>query len=617
MQAETRELAGRFDQRNGTTLHSETLRAWCALEPLTNQPLELGLRIKPLPVPPIAAAPATPVPEEFSALLAEAREALHSGRPEAHRLWQAVAQRAGEADLDDLLRAELADREAFVLIPSKRWAEAEELLRRSAELFDSAGEPGRAVARRSRAAWCGFQAEPGPAEPSWGELDRLAAQADELLAAQGIEGEDYCIVRHSRTASALSALSRSVPSEAPRPQRQDPSAQNSSAQDQDARDDQDGDVFAGGDAPARERFDRELELFYQASIRLGVPQRAAVARAIGARAAEADDRVEDALALAEEAVALGESTGRPWILPDFLIQAGHLLNRLKRLEEAAERLHRALALAAEFPTPEMSVGGLLMELAWNRLNADDPAAAAGHLTAAAARFDREERGQLRLDLGRALMRTGESKEAAEVFVGLADFIRDWPEQAIRTMVDCELAGALFTAGLLDQARAAAERTRQSHAQAPNVAAMCAMLRRAASGVMEAADSDGAEEALGYLAEADAVTAAAEELAGVFQRWPETAQSADLRTQILGALGRDEEALAATVAASVAWERGGSHTVDEWAESVRIAAVLEGHRLGRREQAVARIAPAVERCRLAGRDRAVKILTQLADNLREG
>ena len=70
----------------------------------------------------------------------------------------------------------------------------------------------------------------------------------------------------------------------------------------------------------------------------------------------------------------------------------------------------------------------------------------------------------------------------------------------------------------------------------------------------------------------------------------------------------------TEAASVAWERGGSRSIDEWAESVRIAAVLEGHRLGRNEQAVARLRPAVERCRQAGRERAVAILTRLAQNL---
>lgn len=648
VETETDDLARRFDARNGTTRHSDDLHASCAMEPLTAQPLELGLRAKPLPVPAApAAAPAAPVPEDFAVLLAEARAALHTGRPEQDQLWQAVAERAGAEDLDDVLRAELADREAFALLPKEQWGEAEKLLRRSAELFEAAGAPGRAVARRSRAAWCVFQQAKGVGETSWDELDELAAQAEELLAAETIESEDFCIVWHSRAASALSALSKAE------------SGDSADGDDLDDRDDLESDGFAGADTAERERFDRELVLFHEAATRVGVPHRAAVARTMAARAAESDGRIEDALALAEEALALAESTERPWILAEHLVQSGHLLNRLKRFDEAAERLHRGLASATEWSYPGANLGAVLMELAWNRLHADDAESAVGHLTAAASRFDRdsrprsavvarcmlgealaatgrltdaiavyesvldeeaeerlarEQRGQLRLDLGRALMRTGEFKQAAEVFVRLADFIEDWPQQAVRTMVVCELAGALFAAGVPEQAQAAVGRARQLHAQAPNVAALCSMLRQGASAVMEAEGSAGAQQALAFLDEADAATAAAEEQSGAFQRWPETAQTADLRTQILGALGRHEEALAATDAASIAWERGGSRTIDEWAESVRIAAVLEGHRLGRPAPAVARLRPAIDRCRQAGRQRAVQILTQLADNL---
>ncbi|WP_051451742.1 hypothetical protein [Actinospica robiniae] len=649
IETETEELARRFDARNGTSRHGDDLHARCAMPPLTAQPLELGLRARPLPVaPPVVAAPVAPVPEEFAVLLAEARAALQSGRPEQDRLWRAVAERAGEADLDNVLRAEIADREAFALLPEEQWSEAEKLLRRSAELFESAGAPGRAVARRSRAAWCSFQQAKSATGLSWTELDELAAQAEELLAAGAIESEDYCIVWHSRAACALSTLSKTAGS-----------AGSDEADDLDDRDDQESDGFAGADTAARERFDQELARFYEAATRAGAAHRAAVARTMAARAAESDGRIEDALALAEEALALAESVERPWILAEHLVQSGHLLNRLGRLDEAAERLHRGLAAATEWAYPGANIGAVLMELAWNRLNADDAAAAVSHLTAAAARFDRdgrpksavvarcmlgealagtgrlidaiavyesvldeeaearlsqEQRGQLRLDLGRALKRAGEFKQAAEIFVQLADFVEDWPEQAVRTLVVCELAGALFAAEVPEQARAAVGRARELHAQAPNAGALCAMLRQAANGVMEARGSDGAEEALAYLDEADAATAAAEELAGLFQRWPETAQTADLRTQILSSVSRFEEALAATEAASIAWERGGTRSIDEWAESVRIAAVLEGHRLGRPEQAVARIGPAVDRCRLAGRDRAVAILTRLAQNL---
>lgn len=649
--AQTEDLARRFDARNGTTLQSDKLHAWCGQEPVTAQPLELGLRTAPLPVtaPPPAPASLTPLPDEFAALLAEAREAQETGRPDRHRLWEAVEQRASETDLEDpVLRAELAGREAWSLTLEKRWQEAEQRHRAAADLFDLAGQPGRAAVRRARAVWAGFGEVPDTAQASWDELDGLTALAERLLAAGEMDKDDYCVVLHCRVACALVAAGGRTGTR--------DSGSEAEDEDDDARD-----GFQAADPAARERVERELDRFREAAARLALPYREAVAKAIAARAAESDGRIEDALALIEDAVHTAERAGRPWAMPEFLTPAGHLHNRLRRLEPAADRLHRALALSTEWPEPEANLGGLLMELAWNRLNAGDPAAAIGHLTAAASRFDRQrrarsavtarcmlgqalastgrsmdaiavyesvldeeaearlsasERGQLRLDLGRALMRAGEYKQAAEVFVGLADFVAQWPDQRICTMVGCELAGALFCAGLLEQARAAVERVRQLHAQAPNAGAVCGMLRQAANGTMEAEGARGAQQALAYLEEADAVAAATEERPDGFQRWPETAQTADLRTQILASLERYEPALAAAEAAAVAWERGGLRTIDEWAESVRVAAVIEGFRLGRREQAVARIGPALERCRAAGRDRAVTILTQLVGNLRK-
>jgi hypothetical protein len=658
--AETDELARRFDARNGTTHQGDQLRAACAQPPLTAEPLELGLRVTAPPLAPVpAAAPAAvAIPEEFAALVAQARAALADGRPEQRRLWQAVADRAAaEAQLDDELRAELADREAFRLVPQKQWGEAEALLRESARLFDLAGLPGRAAARRSRAAWCAFQRASDAGTATWDELDELLAAADALLAAGSIEDEDYCIVRHSRAAAAQRALGRKPGGgDGARAAAQQPDR----GERDDAEDDGDDEAFSG-DATARERFDREVERFHAAAVRLGQWHRAAISRSMAARAMESDDDLKAAAALAAEAVELVERAAWPWALPEFLAQSGHLLNRLGRLEEAAGLLHRAMALATEWPDPEANMGGLLMELAWNRINAGDTTAGIGHLTAAAARFDRQrraksavtarvmlgqalvesgrvadgvavfesvldeeaearlsrpERAQLRLDLGRALMRTGEPRSAAEVFVRLAAFVADWPDPAVPTLVACSLAGALFAAEVPEQAEAAVARARELHAKGPNAAALSAMLRLAANSAMDADGADGARRALACLDEADTAIAAAEERPGAFRRWPESAQNEDLRAQILSSVGRHEEALAAAEAAALAWERGGSQSIDEWAEAMRVAALIEGARLGRREQAASRIDAAVARCKLADRDRAVKILTQLARSLGE-
>ena len=638
--AETDELARRFDARNGTDYQSTQLRARCALAPLTAQPLDLGLRITPLPVAPSAPLAPVAVPEDFAALLAEAREKLRTGRPEHRALWQAVAERVREEDLDDVLRAELAGREGFALLEAQSWERAEEPLRRSARLFEGAGEPGRAAAVRARAAWCVFQREADAGTPSWDELDAVLEAADALLAAEAVRGEDYCVVKHCRASAAWRLLGVFAGA------------------------DEDADELSGAQTPAPDeaalrRFEHEVAQLAEAAARFELPQRMATALSMSAAAAEAEGRMQDALRLAAEAVALTDRAERTWSLPQLCARQGHLLNRLGRLDEGADCLHRALTLAAQWPDPEFNEAGTLMELAWNRLEADDAATAAAHLTAAATRFDRQgrarsavlarcmlgqaltrtkrlpdaiavyesvlddpaeprleasERAQLRLDLGRALRRTGEFRAAAEVLLWLADFLEHWPEQAVRTMVVCELASALFGAEVPDQAAAIMAKAWDLHTTAPNPGAVCSMLRTAAGSAM---DEQEVDRALGHLDRADAVAAAAEERPGAFLRWPELGQSAELRTQILGAAERYEEALAAAEAAALAWERGGTRTLDAWAESVRLAAVIEGYRLGRRAAAAARIAPALDRCRLAGRDQAVSVLTELARGLREG
>ncbi|MBR7832765.1 hypothetical protein KDL01_05805 [Actinospica durhamensis] len=651
--AQTEELARRFDARNGTDYQSTQLQGWCALEPLTARPLELGLRAKPLPVPPPpAVAAAAAVPEDFSTLLAEARAALRDGRPENRALWAAVAERVREEDLDDVLRAELAGRGGFALLEARRWEQAEEPLRRSARLFEQAGEPGRAAAVHARAAWCVFQRQADAGEVSWDELDAILASADALLAADAITGEDYCVVKHCRASAAWRLLGVF-------PDDDEDGDEPSNPAEADAAETAGRPEAPEPDERSLRRFEQEVAELARAAAEHDLPQRMATALSMTAAAAEAEGRLEEALKFTLDAVALVERAERTWALPQLYARQGHLLNRLRRLDEAATSLHRAVTLAAEWPDPDFNDASALMELAWNRLEADDAATAAGHLTVAATRFDRArrprsavmarcmlgqaltrlkrlpdaiavyesilddeaetllepgERAQLRLDLGRALRRSGEFRQAAEVFLWLADFLEDWPEQSVRTMVVCELASALFGSEVLDQAEATMAKAWELHALAPHPGAVCAMLRTAAGSAMDAED---AAAALAHLDRADAVVAAAEESPGEFLRWPELGQTADLRTQILSAVERYDEALAATEAAAQSWERGGSRTVDAWAESIRIAAVIEGYRLGRRAEALARLTPAVERARLAGRSHAVEILTELANSLREG
>jgi tetratricopeptide (TPR) repeat protein len=619
------ELARKFDERNGTSCQGDFHRERCARTPLTAEPLPLGMRVVPLAASPVAVATRpVQVPQDFPTLLAAAREALALGRPDNNALWDAVVLRAGETDLDDLLRAELANHQAFRHVAKAEWSEAAEQLTLSAELFEQAGEPGQAVARRSRAAWSGFMGDEQAARRPWTELDALLATADALLAEQRIAPEDYVIVRHSREAAAFSALL--------------------GAEDEAV-------------AEATARFEAENAALREAADRLDVPSRAAIAEANRSTLCFRQDRIEEALAAIEGAVAFADRSERPWTLPRFLANQGNLLDRMGRFDEAAPALYRAVALLAEWPDAEIDETALVMELAQNRMFAEEPdfAAAITHLTSAASRFDRrgeplaaaharallgqalfrsgrgadgiavvesllneeaeaqldeQQRAQLRLDLGRALMQSDEPLPAAEVLARLADFVADWPDQFVHTLVAAELVCALYAARLWDEGETAIERALAVHETAPNPAMICKMLRMAAEAEFTA--RGGAERALELLRRSDEVNEAAPEIKGRYRRWPETALNADLRVQALFSAERHEEALAASEGAIAAWTVGGNGTIAEYAQSVLTAASIEGNQLGRPKEAAARLAAAIPRCREAGHEQAVKVLTAHAE-----
>lgn len=646
--AEAAQIAASFDARNGTTAVGDRHRARLARVPLTSEPLALGLRAAPVaampaPAPAAEAAAAEPLPEDFTELLEKARAAMTGELPEAEAkaLWRAVEERATEADLDDLLRAELADRATFAHVAAREWAEAAARLHTAADLFAQAGASGRALSRRSRAAWAACMDlapnEPAPdAEPEawaalWAELEAVSAEAAQLQARKEITDRDYVVIRHSRAATALEQMLVSA---------------------------------AGREAPspeARAVFDREVAAFLEDAVRLGLPDRAAIAEALTSQVLHRDGRLEESLAHMEQAIGHAEASMRPWSMASFVAQRGVLLNALGRLEDAAQELHRALALAATWPATGLDTGALQMELAHNRMRADDPAGAIDRFTAAAAQFDHAgealrathartqlgqallraervadavavlesvldeeseaelippERAQLRLDLGRALLQQDEPRTAAEVLTRLAEYVADWPEPEVVTLVAAELGVAVYAASLWDQGPATIERALAAHRRAPNSAPVCKMLRVAADAeYRRRAAEDGVTRALDLLRRADEINEATPEVDGGYRRWPETAMIADLRMLALAAAERDEEALAAALVAVAAWENGGDHTLGDTAETARIAAVIEGFRLGRPEDALARLSPMIARCRAAGHTRGVAALTKLAEDLR--
>jgi tetratricopeptide (TPR) repeat protein len=618
-------IARRFDERNGTTCQGDFHRERCAREPLTSEPLPLGMRVAPVAAAPTApVVPTAKIAQDFATLLAEARESFRLARPDHDALWDAVAARATEQDLDDRLRAELTDRLASKHIAKEEWDEAAELTRQSAELFDAANLPGRAVARRSRAEWCAFVAAEQGSEPSWAGFHTLRATADSLLGDERIAPEDYVGVWHSSAAAALKVLL--------------------SANEE---------TF---DA-ALSRFESENAGLLDAATRLEVPSRAAVAEAMRSNSLAARGEIEQALVAIESAIGYAELTQRPWSLPHYLAPQGHLLNMLNRFDEAAQALHSALRLAAEWPDPGFKLANVQMELAQNRLFADDLDAAISHLTSVASKFDQQgspvaaanaramlgqallragrrtdgvsvleslltedgearleqpQRAQLRLDLGRALMEQDEPRAAAEILAQLADFVADWPDQSVHTLIAGELVCALYGARLWEPGEKAIERALTAHDAAPNPAMVGKMLRTAAEAEYENRGDQGIERALELLRRADEVNEATEETDGRYRRWPEAALNADLRTLALARAGRHEEALAAAEQAIAAWTVGGDEVVGEYAQAMLNAAITEATQLGRPKQAVARLSVAITRCRSVGHEQAVAVLTRHAE-----
>ncbi|WP_254400526.1 tetratricopeptide repeat protein [Streptomyces sp. AC555_RSS877] len=169
-------LAARFDERNGTRHVSERARARMAQRPLVER-LALGVRsartVSSPPVPaPVAVTPDEPGPPDLAALLAEARRLSDTLEPNAVEAWAAVGRAAQGVELAARDRAEIADHEAM-----DRGPEGVDLFEHAAELYAEAGDPGEALAARTRAAY--VRALAGRVDEA---LTAVADPYDEILA---------------------------------------------------------------------------------------------------------------------------------------------------------------------------------------------------------------------------------------------------------------------------------------------------------------------------------------------------------------------------------------------------------------------------------------------------
>ncbi|MFJ5778100.1 tetratricopeptide repeat protein [Streptomyces sp. NPDC093094] len=386
-------LAERFDRRNGTAYVGERVRARMARAPLTDR-LPLGVRAG-------GAVPGAEASEGSAAragagsgerpggsadplaLLAEARRMSEALRPNAIEAWAAAARAAEGAELGVRDRAEIADHEAMGLGPA-----GAELFERAAGLYAEAGDPGEALAARTRAAY--VRALGGDVR---GALASVARPYEEVLSlyagdATGVRQAASVVMGRARI------LMRAVQEAA---ERDGPPAVLGAARDA-VRE-----VLAlvGG------RADGDVRL----------AARAAEARAMLAELAVHAGEPVEAAALFGRAAAEFVAAGLPWFAVEYEARLAMLAFQLGDVEET----ERALRAALEHGGPHLEPPGraqLHLQLAEVLGGRDAVAEAAGQALEAAhwadAAGDPALAAWARQMLGGLLLRQGRWAEAAEV-----------------------------------------------------------------------------------------------------------------------------------------------------------------------------------------------------------
>ncbi|MFJ8348265.1 tetratricopeptide repeat protein [Streptomyces sp. NPDC094153] len=470
--AEAAALAARFDERNGTSRVGERARARMARRPLVER-LPLGVRTARRPVgtasaPAVVpagtaaeAAAAAPGEADLSALIAEARRLSDTLRPDATEAWAAVARAAEGVELAARDQAEIADHEAM-----SRGPEGIALFERAAESYARAGDPGEALAARSRAAY--MRALTGDVA---GALAAVAEPYEQVLALYAEEGTGV-----RQTASVVMGRARILM----RPVYE-----------------AEGSMDPGALSAAEEAVREVLALVEGHTgddVRLAA--REAEARAMLAETAARAGDLRGAAELFERAAAEYAGAGVPWFAVEYEarlaviahhlgdpegaeralraalehggayleapgraqlhLQLAEVLGGLGRTEEAAEHALEAAHWAdeaGEGPAlgawARQQLGGLLLRLGrW--------AEAAEVLESALPDLSADTHGdgavvQTQWWLGDCLSELGEHRAAAERRLQAAEIARHWPEQQDHATLAHLAAESLSRAGLHEEA----------------------------------------------------------------------------------------------------------------------------------------------------------------------
>ncbi|MFC7989287.1 hypothetical protein ACFUV2_08240 [Streptomyces pilosus] len=667
LRAEVREraddLAARFDARNGTTAHARRRRARLDRAPLLDA-LELTLRARGLDdVVPAAAgsvpapAAAAVLPESLPELVARARELDEQGHPGARACWarlRTLVAARGYVHPDDpavgpvvRLRADLLEEEASRAGEREEYADAVSLHEEAAGLYDDAGLPGHAALARAGAllAAAGL---PGEA-PGDGAQDGPVADAgrDGGARVAALTAAHAALVRLQEETSGL------APYQEARLLRARATAlglrlQESRSEEHVAA------VFA------------EVDLLDAFATRHGVAGQAAGARLLRATTHALAGDLPAALAGTGELLERLKTHGPAWHLPRVLALRGRIQLGLGDAQAAYAELSEGLRVAAEWPDDPFDADRLHSDLAEACMHLGRPEEALRHLTRAAElqlrdgdRIDAyctyDSAARLSLDLGRVedcialldsllaepdvtagevddrlvaqlrltrarALRAGEDVKAATAeLVALAAESAGWDDDpGSHAMIAAETAVLLGESGEFDRARAAVDQALAAHARDPRFEHLSNALRELARLQAQQQGPEGLSAARAFLDDAGRIADEARTAGYEAHGRPLDAALAYEHGRVNAYGGAYEEALAALEKAlGLLGDPGADPDLaGEWAESVRLAGVVEGIYLERTAPALTRLDAAVTRLTGLGRTEEAESLTALADRLRE-
>ncbi|MEV0688560.1 hypothetical protein [Streptomyces sp. NPDC050388] len=652
------DLAARFDDRNGTTAHTDRRSTRLDRAPLLDA-LELTLRTRSLddvapaaPAAPVAAKASTArttatVPESLTELIRQARSLEEEAHPDAQACWARLRTLVAARDYTHpedpavgpllRLRADLLADEANWAGDKDEFADAAALHEEAAGLYDDAGLPGHAALARA----CALLAA---AEIPTEDADGPEAKAAALTTAH------TALVRLHEETSGL------APHQEARLLRLRATALGLRLQ-------------VSGNSGNEEHVApllAEVDLLHAFATRHGIGGQ--VARALLLRATTYALSGDLPAALTETNGLLDrlKEHGPAWHLPRVLALRGRLHLGLQDAQAAHADLSEGLRLAADWPADAVDTARLHAELAEICMHLGRPDEALRHLTRSAeldlrrgSRFaafctysgaaqlsldlgrvedtialldsllaepdvttgelDDRLAAQLRLIRARALHAGDDLKAATAEFVALAAESAGWDDDpGSHAMIAAETAVLLGESGEFGQARKAADQALAAHARAPRYEHLSNTLRELARLQAQQQGSDGLAEARAFLADAgrvaDEARAAAYEAHG---RSLDTALAYE-HGRVNAYAGAYEDALTALEQALTLLGEPGPEPdrAGEWAECVRLAAAVEGIYLERPAPALTRLDAAVSRLTAAGHTEETEPLTALADRLRD-